>query len=382
MQIEKILVGDVVVGARIRREPSQDAIDKVAESFKQVGQLQPIGIDMDDMGLIFGLHRLLAAKSLGWEEIDAIPVYGDEIDHRLTEIAENLHRSELTVLERSEHVAEWIRLTENKLAQVAPVSDKGGRGNKGGINAASRDLGVERTDAQRAVKIGGLTDEAKQAARDSGLDDNQSALLKAASSTPDQQKKAIEEFAKSKEGKKAILDAAKEIKGATLRGTTGTGENEWYTPPEHIEAARKVIGDFDLDPATSAAAQKIVKARRFHSIDDSGLTKEWHGAVWLNPPYAQPFVAQFVDKMVGEYEAGRVKSGIMLTHNYTDTAWFHQAAQVAAAICFTRGRVKFWSPQGEIAAPTQGQAFFYFGNNVPLFSSVFSDLGFVVAPCR
>lgn len=46
----------------------------------------------------------------------------------------NLHRAELTKLERDEHIAEWIRLTDekNKLAQVGPVSLKGGHGVRGG----------------------------------------------------------------------------------------------------------------------------------------------------------------------------------------------------------------------------------------------------------
>jgi hypothetical protein len=102
----------------------------------------------------------------------------------MVEVAENLHRVELTALERSEHVAEWVRLAEKKAseikpAQVAPVS-KGGRGKESGINAAARELGVERTDAQRSVKVDSLSNEAKDYARNHGLADNKSALFAAA----------------------------------------------------------------------------------------------------------------------------------------------------------------------------------------------------------
>jgi hypothetical protein len=101
---------------------------------------------------------------------------------RLWEIAENLHRSELTVLERSEHIAEWVRLTEAKIpaAQLAPAENKVGYKSppaqkSGGINAATRELGIDRTEAQRSAKIDSLTAEAKAIARDAGLDNNQSA---------------------------------------------------------------------------------------------------------------------------------------------------------------------------------------------------------------
>lgn len=158
----------------------------------------------------------------------------------------------------------------------------------------------------------------------------------------------------------------------------GTGENEWYTPQTHLDAAYEVLGNIDLDPASSEIANKTVQADQIFTIDDDGLTKEWAGRVWMNPPYAQPFIAQFVEKLASEYEAGRVTEAISLTHNYTDTVWFHRAAKSCAAICFTRGRIGFLSPEGKKAAPTQGQAFFYYGSKVAEFVASFSRIGFVV----
>jgi phage N-6-adenine-methyltransferase len=165
-----------------------------------------------------------------------------------------------------------------------------------------------------------------------------------------------------------------------VRGTTGTGENEWFTPVEYIERARSVLGEIDLDPATHEHAQQVVRATRYFTKEDNGLQHEWHGRVWLNPPYAQPWIAQFATKICEERLAGRVTAAIMLTHNYTDTSWFQQLAAIADAICFTRGRVKFYEPNGEIAAPTQGQAFFYFGDQVERFAIAFREVGFVVLP--
>jgi ParB family chromosome partitioning protein len=158
----------------------------------------------------------------------------------------------------------------------------------------------------------------------------------------------------------------------------GTGENEWYTPPSYLDAAREVLGWFDLDPASSSLANETVGAANFFTLDDNGLEQPWAGRVWLNPPYSQPAIAQFADKLASEWEAGNIESAIALTHNYTDTAWFHRLAGACSAICFTRGRIGFVNPEGKKAAPTQGQAFFYFGSRVLLFSERFKSIGFVV----
>jgi phage N-6-adenine-methyltransferase len=163
----------------------------------------------------------------------------------------------------------------------------------------------------------------------------------------------------------------------------GTGENEWYTPAKYIGLARRVLGAIDLDPASSDKAQETVQATKYFTAEQNGLNQEWHGRVWLNPPYAQPLIAHFADKIVTERTAGRVTEAIMLTHNYTDTGWFHKAASVADAICFTRGRIRFIdADSNEGGSTTQGQAFFYYGDDGDKFVSIFREIGLVVTPCR
>ena len=65
--------------------------------------------------------------------------------------------------------------------------------------------------------------------------------------------------------------------------------------------------------------------------------------------------------MIAEIAAGRVKQAIVLTHCYCDTAWFQKLARKAHLVCFPKGRIRFEAPDGTLASPTQGQAFFYFG---------------------
>jgi phage N-6-adenine-methyltransferase len=155
----------------------------------------------------------------------------------------------------------------------------------------------------------------------------------------------------------------------------GRGDNEWFTPGEYIEAARAVLREIDLDPATHPLAQETIRAARLYTKEDDGLGKPWHGRVWLNPPYAQPEIGYFVTKLVEEVTAKHVTDAILLTHSYTDTSWFHTALNASDAICFTRGRIKFEDIDGDPCAPTQGQTFFYFGPDIELFWSIFSEYG-------
>jgi hypothetical protein len=157
-----------------------------------------------------------------------------------------------------------------------------------------------------------------------------------------------------------------------------TGDFEWYTPAEYVDAAREVMGCIDLDPASCEFANATVKAQHFFSIDDSGLMQDWFGNVWLNPPYAQPAIMRFMEKLVEETSKGNVRNAIALTHNSSDTRWFNLAAKSANALCFTSRRIKFVSPTKEKASPTQGQTFFYFGDDIPKFREVFSEFGLVV----
>ena len=152
-----------------------------------------------------------------------------------------------------------------------------------------------------------------------------------------------------------------------------SGNNEWYTPKEFIEAATAVMGCIDLDPASSEIANKTVCAKQIYTIEDNGLEKPWFGKVWLNPPYASDLIGKFSEKVVDEL--GNIKQAIVLVNNATETEWFYGMATNATAICFPKSRVKFYTPDGKTGAPLQGQAIIYFGENVNRFINVFDEKG-------
>jgi ParB/RepB/Spo0J family partition protein len=211
-KIESVSIDAIEIGKRLRRVDAF-AVNALAESMKQLGQLQPISVYAPDntaAHLVIGLHRLEAAKQLGWEEIDAIFVTGDEIDRALQEIAENLHRSELTALERSEQIAKWVELIERR--RQAVQAEHPGRYERRGQALASKELGLSRPDVHRALKVSSLSPEAKQAARDAGLDDNRNALLIASKEAAKDQAPKILQIAHTKRGLASILSIQEGIK--------------------------------------------------------------------------------------------------------------------------------------------------------------------------
>lgn len=161
-----------------------------------------------------------------------------------------------------------------------------------------------------------------------------------------------------------------------------SGENEWYTPQEYINAARRVMNAIDLDPASSEIANRTVGAKKFYNTESNGLTKRWTGRVWMNPPYSGDLIGKFVEKYVKHIKDGDISEGIVLVNNATETNWFRKLVSVSKAIVFTNGRIKFIDPSGKPSgAPLQGQAILYAGDYLDSFIQEFSEFGWAVIIC-
>ena len=153
------------------------------------------------------------------------------------------------------------------------------------------------------------------------------------------------------------------------------GNNEWYTPPTYLEAARRVMGEIDLDPASSKIANKTVKAKSYFTADDDGLSYSWIGRVWMNPPYSSDLVGKFADKLVTHFQNKEISEAIVLVNNATETGWFKTLLSAASSVCLPEKRVKFLDVDGNPGAPLQGQAVLYFGTKVELFADAFGVFG-------
>jgi ParB-like chromosome segregation protein Spo0J len=186
--LEKIAVEDVKVIDK-HREVDPERVKSLAASMStKIGLRTPItvrrikeGFGTTTLALVAGVHRLEAAKTLGWKHIEAFIMKGTKkTDARMWQLMENLYRAELTPLQRAEHVAELVQLVKDgeKGAQVAHPG--GQQPHDRGISQAAKILGFTREEVRRSLAIAGISEKAKQKAKKKGLDKNQSALLKIA----------------------------------------------------------------------------------------------------------------------------------------------------------------------------------------------------------
>ena len=190
----------------------------------------------------------------------------------------------------------------------------------------------------------------------------------------------LEAIAEAKENddiisRSAVLKKIEESKKPHV--SFNSGNNEWYTPSNIIEAAREAMGSIDVDIASSDIAQKSVKASEYYTIETNGLDKQLHGNLWLNPPYSVDLINQFITKIVNERDD--YDQAVVLVNNATETEWFEKLISIASAVCFPKGRIRFCLPDGNPAGtPLQGQAIVYIGSRPKSFENAFADIGWRV----
>lgn len=165
----------IIVGKRLR--PVKD-VTELAASMKESGLLQRIVL-LPDGTLVVGGHRVAAAKLLGWTTIPARIAELDEVDAELAEIDENLYRRELTVLEQAEHLQRRMELLEIK-GQRAKAGDN--QHSEATTTAAvAETMGISERSAQQRLQIArGLTQEARDALRNTDLAESTTKLLELA----------------------------------------------------------------------------------------------------------------------------------------------------------------------------------------------------------
>ena len=127
-----------------------------------------------------------------------------------------------------------------------------------------------------------------------------------------------EEVSKGEKTASAVL-TEEESKPKKIDSFFGTGDCEWYTPVDIVEGVKVVLGGVDLDPASSEAANVHIQASRFFTKAEDGLSQDWSGKVFMNPPFSDSDA--FVNKFIESYRQGDIESGIVLTSSQTQPTW-------------------------------------------------------------
>lgn len=335
----------------------------LAEDIRANGVREPVVLL--DGKILDGRNRWRASQSVG---VTAPMVEFDGADPVAFVISLNLHRRHLNESQRA-MVASKVanvghggdRVSEQVAnLQLAPVTQ----------SDAADMLNVSARTVAAAVKVRAEgTPELAEAAEQGRVSVSLAAQI---AEMPDEAQSAV--VARVNAGEKPV-----EAFRSVAHVAHNSGENEWYTPAPLVDAARSVMGGIDVDPASCSTANETVKARQFFDMNTDGLAQEWRGRVWMNPPYAQPLIQQFIAKLAHELDAGRVQQACVLVNNGTETAWGQSLLSMADAVCFPRSRIRFVDRNGSPGgAPLQGQMIAYVGPDPEVFAEVFGPVGRVL----
>jgi len=186
-----------------------------------------------------------------------------------------------------------------------------------------------------------------------------------------------------------------------------SGDVERYTCPKIMARVQSFFGQIDLDPASNNVANQTVKALRFYTEQDDGLSKEWKATnVWLNHPFHKgemackpnckkkkcndpktdkyrghcitediPSNLQWMQKLLSEYKKGNFKESLNISFVNSSETWC-QLLLNEGLQCFVSKRVEYHSPTGKKSGGvTKGSMITYLGSRKVEFEALFGEIG-------
>ena len=172
----------------------------------------------------------------------------------------------------------------------------------------------------------------------------------------------------------AVFDSVTDALKAPFTFELNTGDYEWNTPPAIIEAARQCMGGIDLDPASNATAQELVKADHYFTAEDDGLAQTWNGRVWMNPPYRSELIKRFIEKLIA---SPGVQQAVVITGPYHDTKYGQVLSGASNCLCQVAGRIKFLKGASERESPPFASVIHGVRVDAGRFHAAFSGMGSV-----
>ena len=153
---------------------------------------------------------------------------------------------------------------------------------------------------------------------------------------------------------------------------------EHFTPKWLAELAHETMGGIDLDPAShNYANEHIVAADSFYAKEDDGLTKPWHGRLFLNVPGDKlgKTPQTFWAKLSKEVVEGNVSEFFWVAFNNSHLRTLQNACTTllqASDICVLKKRVRYTGN-----SPTHDSSVIYWGPNGEHFEEVMLPHGAV-----
>lgn len=221
MQITKLKLTDITVKERLRGVDSEK-VERLKESILRIGLIHPITVSGGV--LVAGLHRLTAFRELGLEEIDCHLVDDDELLSREIEIDENLHRNELTVLERGKMEAIKKRNEEEWMKRQLIIR---------------YDTTYPVETRYELSKLESISQEAKENIKGTVLENDKTFLLNLSELSKDNQVSITRDLSE-----KIVTDVSRLVKRESIKEKypdKDRNQIKFQTDDEHMEMAQKFI---------------------------------------------------------------------------------------------------------------------------------------------
>jgi len=373
---------------------SGEDFDRLCQDIREHGQREPV--ILYDGKILDGRNRYRACQELGIPAQFEHSKASTDGEALRESVSRNLHRRHLTASQRAMIGADLLPMFEaiakerqgERVDLVAKLPQcSSGLNIEANLPQCSKERGPQARDqAAEVTQSSARSVQSAKRVKDDGVPDLVSAVRAGdiAVSRAEEVSKMDAELqreivARVKEGEKAS-EVVRDVKSAARQALHSSESNEWFTPSEYIGAARAVMGGVDLDPASCALANETVQATTYYTKDEDGLSREWVGRVWMNPPYGkeggESNQARWTRRLIESYETGEVSQAVFVVNAVTAAAWFEPFWDYA--ICFVRRRIRFVSPSGEHNSPTHGSVFVYLGDNVEAFIDQFQRFGRIV----
>ena len=244
-----------------RREALPEHIEELAKSIAEIGLLNPITIDRD-YTLIAGLHRLEAAKSLGWTDIECTVSTLEGLQAELAEIDENFVRRDLSAVDFGDLLLRRKEIYETLHPETrVGISQAAGMNRAVGNNVAEKmsatlkpfvedtatKLGVTPRTVRRQIQAArNLTPEAKELIRHTDIP--KETTLRLSRLAPNQQAEAASLLVSGK-----IKSIDEYLEGQTVTPTTSVSQTEQTADASGLAVHPAASHSGQLGPNTEGA---------------------------------------------------------------------------------------------------------------------------------